>query len=145
MQVGRIVRQVVLQPDPHDVAEPHPQQRRQIGIVVEKSGEFVFAEPHTGLRGHERGVEHAVAAADLRRLDQGLTPGAGAVGAQQPQSRAQQPGPKSSRRRGGKPGMADALEEGAAVMGARFGIADRELSGAVAVSGWLRRHRFGPG
>jgi hypothetical protein len=69
MQVGRIVRQPILQPDPHHVAKPYPQQRRNVGVVIKKARELEFPEAHVGLAGCERDVEDAVPAADFRRLD----------------------------------------------------------------------------
>jgi hypothetical protein len=43
MQVGGVIGQVVPEPEAQNVAEAQPEQRRQVGVVVEKPGEFDFA------------------------------------------------------------------------------------------------------
>jgi hypothetical protein len=102
MQVGGIIAQVVPEPDSHGVAETHPQQRRQVGVVVEKPGDFNFAEPHTVRRSRQCRGQDAVPAADFRRADQRFPSRLGPVGPQQGDSGAEQRGAIAPPRCGGE-------------------------------------------
>src|SRR5271165_627973 len=62
MQIRGIVRKKVPELDPHDVTEPWPQQRRQIGTVVDGSRERILAYLDRLRSSGQRRLEDTVAA-----------------------------------------------------------------------------------
>ena len=72
VQVRRIVGEVVPEGDPHGVAKPWPEQRRQIRSVVKQPRKCKVAELNPTRRRRDRRSKDAVLAANFRRLNQRL-------------------------------------------------------------------------
>jgi len=70
MQLARILGEVVLESDSHDVANACSEQRRQVSVVVKKTGERNRAKANGAGSGGKHHVESAVSAANLWRLNQ---------------------------------------------------------------------------
>ena len=70
MQIARIVRQIVLECNSHNVARACSQQRRQIGVIVQKSGERDVAQLNHARSSGERRIEDTILTANLRWLNQ---------------------------------------------------------------------------
>ena len=70
MQVAWVLGQVVLEANPHDVANVCSEQRRQISVVVKKAGECNPTQSNGARSGGEHHIKDAILAANFWRLNQ---------------------------------------------------------------------------
>ena len=116
VQVGRIIGEIVSEGDPHRVAKPRSEQRRQVNAVVEKSGERIFTQLHPSGRGGDRCIEDAIVAANFRRLNKRLPPfRICPAGLKQRGPRPKEQRSRSPHRCSGEPCAPNSLQEGSPV------------------------------